>query len=135
MSAPIRVCITLGTRPEAIKLAPVIRAFQQSSDFATQVILTGQHREMVAQVMQLFHLGADEDLEIMQPKQSLTDITCRSLQGLEDCFQRSQPQLVIVQGDTTTAFSAALAAFYQKIPVGHVEAGLRTDGGAVAHDL
>ncbi|WP_204137920.1 non-hydrolyzing UDP-N-acetylglucosamine 2-epimerase [Halomicronema sp. CCY15110] len=127
MSAPIRVCITLGTRPEAIKLAPVIRAFRQSAEFATQVILTGQHREMVAQVMQLFHLGADEDLAIMQPQQSLTDITCRSLQGLEACFQRSQPDLVIVQGDTTTAFSAALAAFYQKIPVGHVEAGLRTD--------
>jgi UDP-N-acetylglucosamine 2-epimerase (non-hydrolysing) len=127
MSAPIRVCITLGTRPEAIKLAPVIRAFRQSAEFATQVILTGQHREMVEQVMQLFHLGADEDLAIMQPQQSLTDITCRSLQGLEACFQRSQPDLVIVQGDTTTAFSAALAAFYQKIPVGHVEAGLRTD--------
>ncbi|RZM82579.1 non-hydrolyzing UDP-N-acetylglucosamine 2-epimerase [Leptolyngbya iicbica] len=127
MSAPIRVCITLGTRPEAIKLAPVIQAFRQSAAFATQVILTGQHREMVEQVMQLFHLGADEDLEIMQPQQSLTDITCRSLQGLEDCFVRSQPDLVIVQGDTTTAFSAALAAFYQKIPVGHVEAGLRTD--------
>ena len=127
MSEPIRVCITLGTRPEAIKLAPVIRAFRQSAAFATQVILTGQHREMVAQVMQLFQLPADEDLDIMQPQQSLTDITCRSLQGLEACFQRSQPHIVIVQGDTTTAFSAALAAFYQKIPVGHVEAGLRTD--------
>lgn len=127
MSAPIRVCITLGTRPEAIKLAPVIRAFRQSEDFVTQVVLTGQHREMVAQVMQLFQLWADDDLDIMQPQQSLTDITCRSLQGLEACFERSQPQLVIVQGDTTTAFSAALAAFYQKIPVGHVEAGLRTD--------
>lgn len=124
---PIRVCITLGTRPEAIKLAPVIRAFRQAPEFATQVVLTGQHREMVAQVMQLFQLWADDDLDIMQPKQSLTDITCRSLQGLEECFQRLQPQLVIVQGDTTTAFSAALAAFYQKIPVGHVEAGLRTD--------
>ncbi|MGF1460253.1 MAG: non-hydrolyzing UDP-N-acetylglucosamine 2-epimerase [Leptolyngbyaceae cyanobacterium] len=127
MSAPTSVCITLGTRPEAIKLAPVIKAFQQSDDFATQVVLTGQHREMVAQVMDLFQLEADEDLDIMQPKQTLTDITCRSLQGLEAYFQRSQPQLVIVQGDTTTAFSAALAAFYQQIPVGHVEAGLRTD--------
>ena len=114
MSEPIRVCITLGTRPEAIKLAPVIQAFRQSEAFATQVMLTGQHREMVAQVMQLFHLQADQDLDIMQPQQSLTDITCRSLQGLEECFQRSQPDLVIVQGDTTTAFSAALAAFYQK---------------------
>ncbi len=124
---PIRVCITLGTRPEAIKLAPVIQAFQQDPDFDTRVVLTGQHREMVAQVMQLFQLQADEDLDIMQPQQTLTDITCRSLQGLEQCFQRLQPQLVIVQGDTSTAFAAALAAFYQKIPVGHVEAGLRTD--------
>lgn len=126
-TSPIRICITLGTRPEAIKLAPVIRAFQQDLGFETRVVLTGQHREMVAQVMQLFQLCADEDLDIMQPKQSLTDITCRSLQGLEAYFQRLQPDLVIVQGDTTTAFSAALAAFYQKIPVGHVEAGLRTD--------
>jgi len=126
-TSPIRICITLGTRPEAIKLAPVIRAFQQAPGCETRVVLTGQHREMVAQVMQLFQLCADEDLDIMQPKQSLTDITCRSLQGLEAYFQRLQPDLVIVQGDTTTAFSAALAAFYQKIPVGHVEAGLRTD--------
>jgi UDP-N-acetylglucosamine 2-epimerase (non-hydrolysing) len=126
-TSPIRVCITLGTRPEAIKLAPVIRAFHHAPDCETRVVLTGQHREMVAQVMQLFRLGADEDLDIMQPQQSLTDITCRSLQGLEACFQRLQPHLVIVQGDTTTAFSAALAAFYQQIPVGHVEAGLRTD--------
>lgn len=123
----IRVCITLGTRPEAIKLAPVIQAFQQSPYCQTQVVLTGQHREMVDQVMALFNLEADHDLAIMQAQQSLTDITCRSLQGLECLFQDSQPQVVIVQGDTTTAFAAALAAFYQKIPVGHVEAGLRTD--------
>lgn len=123
----IRVCITLGTRPEAIKLAPVIRAFQASSKFTTQVILTGQHREMVAQVMDIFDLKADRDLNIMQPKQTLTDITQRSLQGLEELFQELKPQLAIVQGDTTTAFAAALAAFYQQIPIGHVEAGLRTD--------
>jgi UDP-N-acetylglucosamine 2-epimerase (non-hydrolysing) len=122
-----RVCIILGTRPEAIKLAPVIQVFQKSPDFDLQVILTGQHREMVEQVMQLFNLKADYDLEIMQPKQSLSDITCRSLRGLEELFIKSQPDLVIVQGDTTTAFAASLAAFYQKIPVGHVEAGLRTD--------
>jgi UDP-N-acetylglucosamine 2-epimerase (non-hydrolysing) len=124
---PIRVCIILGTRPEAIKLAPVIRQFKQSADFDTQVILTGQHREMVAQVMQLFDLTADHDLAIMQRQQTLTDITSRSLQGLEALFQQVQPQLVLVQGDTTTAFAATIAAFYQKIPVGHVEAGLRTD--------
>lgn len=122
-----RVCIILGTRPEAIKLAPVIQVFQKSPDFDLQVILTGQHREMVEQVMQLFNLKADGNLEIMQPQQSLSDITCRSLRGLEGLFQQSKPDFVIVQGDTTTAFAAALAAFYQKIPVGHVEAGLRTD--------
>jgi UDP-N-acetylglucosamine 2-epimerase (non-hydrolysing) len=125
--SPLRICIILGTRPEAIKLAPVIRAFQQDPEMQTQVVLTGQHREMVDQVMVLFELTADADLAIMQPQQTLTDITCRSLQGLEAHFQTTRPDLVIVQGDTTTAFAAALAAFYQKIPVGHVEAGLRTD--------
>ncbi len=123
----IRICFTLGTRPEAIKLAPVIRTFQASSKFTTQVVLTGQHREMVAQVMEIFGLKADLDLDIMQHQQTLTDITHRSLQGLERLFGEIAPQLVIVQGDTTTAFAAALAAFYQQIPVGHVEAGLRTD--------
>lgn len=125
--SPIRVCITLGTRPEAIKLAPVIQQFQKTPGFDTKVVLTGQHREMVDQVMQLFDLQADRDLNIMQPKQSLSDITCRSLQGLQTLFAELQPHIVLVQGDTTTAFAAALAAFYQKIPVGHVEAGLRTD--------
>jgi len=123
----ISLSIILGTRPEAIKLAPVIQKFQALSLFQTQVILTGQHREMVDQVMQLFHITADHDLAIMQPGQSLTNITCWSLQGLERLFQQLSPRLVLVQGDTTTAFAAALAAFYQKIPVGHVEAGLRTD--------
>lgn len=124
---PLPISIVLGTRPEAIKLAPVIQAFQSSPLFQPQVILTGQHREMVDQVMQLFGLAADQDLAIMRPQQTLTEITCWSLQGLETLFQKLTPQLVLVQGDTTTAFAAALAAFYQKIPVGHVEAGLRTD--------
>jgi UDP-N-acetylglucosamine 2-epimerase (non-hydrolysing) len=127
LQQPIPVSIILGTRPEAIKLAPVIQKFQSSPVFDIQVILTGQHREMVDQVMQLFDLKADWDLEIMQPNQTLKDITCRSLQGLEKLFQQLRPQMVLVQGDTTTAFAAALAAFYEKIPVGHVEAGLRTD--------
>jgi UDP-N-acetylglucosamine 2-epimerase (non-hydrolysing) len=122
-----KVWVILGTRPEAIKLAPVIQVFRRSPNLDLQVILTGQHREMVEQVMQLFNLKADYDLEIMQPQQSLNDITCRSLQGLEALFQQQKPDFVVVQGDTTTAFAAALAAFYQKIPVGHVEAGLRTD--------
>lgn len=122
-----KICITVGTRPEAIKLAPVIQQFQACDQFKTQVILTGQHLEMVDQVMQLFQLKADRNLEIMEANQTLTDITCRSLRGLEGLLTEIKPQLVIVQGDTTTAFSATLAAFYQKIPVGHVEAGLRTD--------
>jgi UDP-N-acetylglucosamine 2-epimerase (non-hydrolysing) len=122
-----KICITLGTRPEAIKLAPVIQKFKNSTTFDLQVILTGQHREMVEQVMQMFEIEADRDLAIMQHQQTLTDITCRSLQGLEALFKELQPEMVLVQGDTTTAFAAALAAFYQKIPVGHVEAGLRTD--------
>lgn len=121
------VCITLGTRPEAIKLAPVIRQFRRQPDFETSVILTGQHREMVDQVMQWFDLRADYDLEIMQPGQTLSDITSRSLEGLQQIYQELAPDIVLVQGDTTTAFAAALAAFYQQIPVGHVEAGLRTD--------
>lgn len=124
---PIPVCLIVGTRPEAIKMAPVISAFQRSPLFDAQVVLTGQHREMVDQVMQLFDLTADEDLAIMQPNQTLTDITCWSLRGLEDLFKARAPRMVLVQGDTTTAFAAALAAFYQKIPVGHVEAGLRTE--------
>ena len=122
-----RVTIVLGTRPEAIKLAPVIRTFQACPDLTTRVVLTGQHREMVAQVMDLFGLKADRDLGLMAPRQTLTHVTCAALQGLREDFQAYPPQLVLVQGDTTTAFAAGLAAFYEQIPVGHVEAGLRTD--------
>ena len=122
-----RVTIVLGTRPEAIKLAPVIRTFQACQALRTRVVLTGQHQEMVAQVMNLFHLKADRDLELMAPRQTLTHVTCAALNGLREDFQAYPPQLVLVQGDTTTAFAAGLAAFYEQIPVGHVEAGLRTD--------
>ena len=127
MSTPHNVCIVLGTRPEAIKLAPVIQAFQAAPDVRTRVVLTGQHREMVAQVMELFGLQADHDLALMAPKQTLTHITCGALQGLQAEFEAHKPDLVLVQGDTTTAFASALAAFYAQVPVGHVEAGLRTD--------
>ncbi len=127
MLNPIPICIIVGTRPEAIKMAPVIQAFQRSLMFDTQIVLTGQHREMVDQVMQLFDLTPNHDLAIMQPKQTLTDITCWAMRGLEELFQKIQPKMVLVQGDTTTALAAAIAAFYQKIPVGHVEAGLRTE--------
>ena len=122
-----RIAVILGTRPEAIKLAPVIQELQAAADFEVEVVLTGQHREMVAQVMDLFELSADVDLEIMRAGQTLTDITERSLRGLDTYFQSAHPDFAIVQGDTSTAFAAALAAFYQKIPIGHVEAGLRTD--------
>ena len=122
-----RVTIVLGTRPEAIKLAPVIKVFQACDALKTRVVLTGQHREMVAQVMDLFGLKADQDLNLMAQRQTLTHVTCAALQGLRDDFQAYPPHLVLVQGDTTTAFAAGLAAFYEQIPVGHVEAGLRTD--------
>ena len=122
-----RVTIVLGTRPEAIKLAPVIRTFQACDTLNTRVVLTGQHREMVTQVMDLFGLKADQDLNLMAPRQTLTHVTCAALQGLREDFQAYPPGMVLVQGDTTTAFAAGLAAFYEQIPVGHVEAGLRTD--------
>ena len=122
-----RVTIVLGTRPEAIKLAPVIQEFRACKSLETRVVLTGQHREMVSQVMDLFGLSADLDLNLMTPRQTLTHVTCAALQGLRDDFQAFPPNLVLVQGDTTTAFAAALSAFYEQIPVGHVEAGLRTD--------
>ena len=122
-----RVTIVLGTRPEAIKLAPVIRTFQACDALNTRVVLTGQHREMVKQVMDLFGLKADQDLNLMTPRQTLTHVTCAALQGLREDFQAYPPGMVLVQGDTTTAFAAGLAAFYEQIPVGHVEAGLRTD--------
>lgn len=124
---PIKVAITLGTRPEAIKLAPVIICLQNDPRFGTTVICTGQHRQMVDQVLQWFQLRADYDLQIMRPQQSLTEITCNSLLGLEPLLQDLQPDFVLVQGDTTSAMASALAGFYQRIPVGHVEAGLRTD--------
>jgi len=121
------ITIVLGTRPEAIKLAPVIRIFKETKKIDVRLILTGQHKEMVLQVLDLFNIKADKDINIMQIGQSLNDITCRSLQGLFEEYQENRPDLLLVQGDTSTTFSAALAAFYQKIPVAHVEAGLRSN--------
>jgi len=126
-TSTISVAVILGTRPEAIKLAPVIKQLHTLANTKTHLILTGQHREMVDRVMELFELQPDRDLNIMKPKQTLTGITCDSLRGLESIFAEIKPKFVFVQGDTTTAFSAALAAFYRQIPVGHVEAGLRTN--------
>ena len=121
------VTIVLGTRPEAIKLAPVIKVFRDCNLINTRIIFSGQHREMVTQVMNLFNLKIDKDLDIMKHRQSLTHITNSVLSGLEDEFQKFKPNLVIVQGDTSTAFAAALSSFYEGIPIAHVEAGLRTN--------
>tara|TARA_Y100001968_G_C19425030_1_gene753846 strand:+ start:389 stop:1507 length:1119 start_codon:yes stop_codon:yes gene_type:complete len=126
-SSSYKVSIVFGTRPEAIKLSPLILAFKSCKNVQVKVILTGQHHEMVYQVLNQFNIIADHDLKIMSKKQSLTHITIASLEGLSKEFLLNKPDIVIVQGDTSTAFAAALAAFYQKIPIGHVEAGLRTE--------
>ena len=121
-----RVLSVFGTRPEAIKMAPVVLALEQAEDFESRVCVTAQHREMLDQVLNLFEITPDYDLDIMLPGQDLFDVTARSLLGLRDVLRKDKPDLVLVQGDTTTCFTAALAAFYEHIPVGHVEAGLRT---------
>ncbi len=119
--------LVFGTRPEAIKMAPLVKKFQEHPDkFETVVCVTGQHREMLDQVLNLFEITPDYDLNIMKQGQDLYDVTSRVLLGMRDVLKESQPDLVLVHGDTTTSTAAALAAFYQQIPVGHVEAGLRT---------
>jgi UDP-N-acetylglucosamine 2-epimerase (hydrolysing) len=123
---PVKIAIVFGTRPEAIKMAPVVKAFRADPSFETLVVVTGQHRSMLDQVLDIFGIVPDIDLDIMTPGQSLTDITVRVLQGMESVLSDHKPNLVLVHGDTTTAMAAALAAFYRQIPVGHVEAGLRT---------
>lgn len=122
-----KIMLVFGTRPEAIKMAPLVKAFQQYNDnFETLVCVTGQHREMLDQVLNLFDIKPDYDLNIMKSGQDLYDITARVLLGMRDVLKEAQPDVVLVHGDTTTSTAAALAAFYQQIPVGHVEAGLRT---------
>ena len=122
-----RVMLVFGTRPEAIKVAPLVKAIkQQAEQFETIVCVTGQHREMLDQVLRLFEIFPDYDLNIMKPGQDLYDITARVLTGLRDVYKEAKPDLVFVHGDTTTSMAAALAAFYQQIPVAHIEAGLRT---------
>lgn len=119
--------LVFGTRPEAIKMAPLVKKFQDNSDkFETVVCVTGQHREMLDQVLQIFEIRPDYDLNIMKQGQDLYDVTARVLIGMRDVLKEAQPDVVLVHGDTTTSTAAALAAFYQQIPVGHVEAGLRT---------
>jgi UDP-N-acetylglucosamine 2-epimerase (non-hydrolysing) len=121
-----KILLIFGTRPEAIKMAPVYLRLKESDSFQVKVAVTAQHREMLDQVLEIFGIQPDFDLDIMSPDQDLFDITSRSLTGLKEVLGREQPDLVLVHGDTTTTFAAALAAFYLKIPVGHVEAGLRT---------
>lgn len=122
-----KVMVVFGTRPEAIKMAPVIKELKKQEDLETVVVVTAQHREMLDQVLDLFAIKPDYDLNLMKEKQDLYSITSGVLLGLKDIMDKEKPHLVLVHGDTTTTFAAALAAFYQKIPVGHVEAGLRTN--------
>ncbi len=121
-----RVLIVFGTRPEAIKMAPVVKAFQNDERFETKVCVTAQHRDMLDQVLTLFAIKPEYDLDIMKQNQGLTGITCSILMGLEPVLENFLPDRILVHGDTSTTFAASLAAYYQKIPVGHVEAGLRT---------
>lgn len=122
-----KVMLVFGTRPEAIKMAPLVKEFQKyPKSFETIVCVTGQHREMLDQVLSIFDIKPDYDLNIMKHGQDLYDVTARVLTGMRDVFKKCRPDVVLVHGDTTTSTAAALAAFYQQIPVGHVEAGLRT---------
>jgi UDP-N-acetylglucosamine 2-epimerase (non-hydrolysing) len=127
MTTRTRVVVILGTRPEAIKLVPVIRALQcQSDEFETRVIVTGQHRHMLDQVLQLFRITPDADLALMRPNQSLNELFGRVVGALDTLLSVARPDVLLVQGDTTTAFATALAGFYRSIPVAHLEAGLRS---------
>jgi len=121
-----KVAVVFGTRPEAIKLAPVVRAAERSQVLEPCVVLTGQHREMLDQMVRFFELRPRRNLAVMTPNQDLADLTGRLLSGLRTVFEEEQPAAILVQGDTTTTFAAALAAYYRRIPTGHVEAGLRT---------
>ncbi|MDO4764769.1 MAG: UDP-N-acetylglucosamine 2-epimerase (non-hydrolyzing) [Eubacteriales bacterium] len=126
MDRKIKVMSVFGTRPEAVKMAPVVQAVQNHPELESVVAVTAQHREMLDQVLEVFDIHPDYDLNIMQAGQTLTQITTRAMNGLEEVFIKAKPDIVLVHGDTTTSFAGALAAFYQQIPVGHVEAGLRT---------
>lgn len=124
--AMIKVLSVFGTRPEAIKMCPLVKKISDQPDMESTVCATGQHKEMLQQVLDIFRIKADYNLEVMMPQQTLGMITTRVLQGVEEVLKKESPDIVLVHGDTTTSFAAALAAFYYQIPVGHVEAGLRT---------
>jgi UDP-N-acetylglucosamine 2-epimerase (non-hydrolysing) len=122
----MKILSVFGTRPEAIKMAPLVQALDVDPAFDSRVCVTAQHRQMLDQVLDLFEITPDHDLNIMKPNQDLYDVTSKVLLGIRDVLKKEKPDLVLVQGDTTTCFAGALAAFYQHIPVGHLEAGLRT---------
>lgn len=122
----MRILLVFGTRPEAIKMAPLVRSLSNASNLQVKVAVTAQHREMLDQVLGLFRILPDYDLNLMRPGQSLTQVTSRVIEGLEPVLADFRPDLVLVHGDTTTTLAASLASYYQRIPVGHVEAGLRT---------
>ena len=121
-----KILLIFGTRPEAIKMAPVVKALKANAAFEVKVCVTAQHRQMLDQVLSLFRITPDFDLNLMKPQQDLSDITAAVILGLREVFAQWRPDMVLVHGDTTTTFAASLAAFYARIPVGHVEAGLRT---------
>lgn len=121
-----KVLVVFGTRPEAIKMAPLVKMLDSSEQFESKVCVTAQHREMLDQVLELFEITPDYDLDLMKPGQDLTGVTCGILKGLQDILKEFNPEYVLVHGDTATTLSASLAAYYQQIKVGHVEAGLRT---------
>ena len=121
-----KISVVIGTRPEGIKLAPVVLALQKLPHFEVEVCVTGQHRTMLDQVLEVFGITPDADLELMQPGQTLSSLTARAVEKLDKYLENAKPDFLLVQGDTTTVFCGALAAFYRQIPVGHVEAGLRT---------
>ncbi len=122
----IKVMSIFGTRPEAIKMAPLVKALERAAGIRSLVCLTGQHRQMLDSVMQTFSLQADFDLDIMEPRQTLSSITCKTVLGMDRVLEQAKPDLVLVHGDTSTTFAGALSAFYHQVKVGHVEAGLRT---------
>ena len=122
----MKVLFVFGTRPEGIKMAPIIKEIEKRKDIESYICVTGQHREMLDQVLEIFDIKPDYDLNIFKKGQTLTDVTTRTLLGLEDILDELKPDILLVQGDTTTVFAAALAAFYKKIKIGHVEAGLRS---------
>ena len=122
----IKVMTIFGTRPEAIKMAPLVKELKKRKEIECIVCVTAQHREMLDQVLTTFEIVPDYDLNIMHQGQTLTDITTRAIQGLEDIIKEVKPNIILVHGDTTTTFAGALAAFYNQVDIGHVEAGLRT---------